>query len=91
MSIGDTLQLSAISAPEGVEFALGEGVDADEVTIATLSPPRVEEEPEPEVEEEAELIGEEGEVPEGEEAEGEAEGAPEGEAPGESGESGEGE
>ena len=89
MSIGDTLQLSAISAPEGVEFALGEGVDADEVTIATLSPPRVEEEPEPEVEEEAELIGEEGEVPEGEEGEGE--GAPEGEAPAESGESGEGE
>ena len=26
MAIGDTLQLSAISAPEGVEFALGEGV-----------------------------------------------------------------
>ena len=73
MSIGDTLQLSAVSAPEGVEFALGEGVDADEVTIATLSPPRVEEEPEPELEEEAELVGEEGEVPEGEEA-------PEGEA-----------
>src|SRR6476620_5703876 len=83
MSIGDTLQLSAISAPEGVEFALGEGVDADEVTIATLSPPRVEEEPEPELEEEAELIGEEGEVPEGEEAPAEGEGAPEGEAPAE--------
>ncbi len=75
MAIGDTLQLSAVVAPEGVEFALGEGVDADEVTIATLSPPRVEEEPEPEVEEEAELVGEE-EVPEGEEA-------PEGEAPAE--------
>jgi large subunit ribosomal protein L25 len=89
MAIGDTLQLSAISAPQGVEFALGEGVDADEVTIATLSPPRVEEEPEPEVEEEAELIGEEGEVPEGEEAEGEGEG--EGEGAGDSGDSGEGE
>ena len=36
MSIGDTLQLSAVAAPEGVEFALGEGVDPDEVTIATL-------------------------------------------------------
>ena len=49
--------------------------NADEITIATLSPPRVEEEPEPELEEEAELVGEEGEVPEGEEApaEGEAE------------------
>src|SRR6266540_4044824 len=68
MAIGDTMQLSAVIAPEGVEFALGEGIDADEVTIATLSPPRVEEEPEPEVEEEAELVGEEGEVPEGEEA-----------------------
>ena len=68
MSIGDTLQLSGVVPPEGVTFALGEGVDADEVTIATLSPPRVEEE--------AELVGEEGEVPEGEEA-------PEGEAPAE--------
>ncbi len=74
MTIGDTLQLSAISAPEGVEFALGEGVDADEVTIATLSPPRVEEEPEPELEEEAELIGEEGEEAEGEEGAAEGEG-----------------
>ena len=90
MSIGDTLQLSALVPPEDVEFALGEGVDPDEVTIATLSPPRVEEEPEPEVEEEAELVGEEGEVPEGEEAPPEAaEAPPEGE-PGE-GESSEGE
>jgi large subunit ribosomal protein L25 len=82
MDIGDTLQLSALFAPEGVEFFLGEGVEADEVTIATLSPPRVEEEPEPELEEEAELVGEEGEeVPEGEEApEGEAAAEGEGEA-----------
>jgi large subunit ribosomal protein L25 len=91
MAIGDTLQLSAITAPEGVEFALGEGVDPDEVTIATLSPPRVEEEPEPELEEEAELVGEEGEVPEGEEAPAEAEGAAEGEAGGGDGESEQGE
>jgi len=68
MVIGDTLQLSALVPPEGVEFALGEDQDADEITIATLSPPRVEEEPEPELEEETELVGEEGEVPEGEEA-----------------------
>jgi large subunit ribosomal protein L25 len=82
MEIGDTLQLSALTAPEGVEFSLGEGVAADEVTIATLSPPRVEEEPEPALEEEAELVGEEGEeLPEGAEA-------PEGEAPeGEGGDS----
>ena len=92
MDIGDTLQLAAVSAPEGVEFALGEGVDAEEVTIATLSPPRVEEEPEPELEEEAALVGEDGEpieVPEGEEAaEGEAaEGG--GDESGDSGDSGE--
>jgi large subunit ribosomal protein L25 len=67
MVIGDTLQLSAVVAPEGVEFVLGEDQDPDEMTIATLNPPRVEEEPEPEVEEEAELVGEEGEVPEAEE------------------------
>src|SRR6266511_1786625 len=71
MSIGDTLQLSALTPPEGVAFALGEGIDADEVTIATLSPPRIEEE--------AELVGEEGEVPEGEEAPAEGEAPPEGE------------
>jgi large subunit ribosomal protein L25 len=66
MDINDTLQLSAISIPEGVKLVAEE---PEEVTIATLSPPRVEEEPEPEVEEETELVGEEGEVPEGEEAE----------------------
>jgi len=83
MSIGDTLQLSALVAPEGVEFAVD---DPGEVTIATLSPPRVEEEPEPEVEEEAELVGEEGEEPaEGEEGEAPAEG---GEGEGDSGDSG---
>jgi large subunit ribosomal protein L25 len=72
MVIGDTIQLSAVRAPSGVKFAVD---DPDEVTVATLSPPRLEEEPEPELEEEAELVGEEGEVPEGEEApaEGEAE------------------
>jgi large subunit ribosomal protein L25 len=84
MVIGDTLQLSSLVAPEGVEFALGEDQNADEVTIATLSPPRVEEEPEPELEEEAELVGAEGEEAEGEEA---AEGeAPEGEESSDSGE-----
>ena len=85
MEIGDTLQLSALIAPDGVEFALGEDQNPDEITIATLSPPRVEEEPEPEVEEEAELVGEEGEEVEGEEPA--AEGAPaEGEESSDSGE-----
>jgi large subunit ribosomal protein L25 len=81
MAIGDTLQLSMIPAPEGVEFMAD---DPEEVTIATLSPPRLEEEPEPELEEEAELVGEDGEPVEAEEdAEGD-EGAPaegEGDAP----------
>ena len=89
MDIGDTLQLSALIAPEGVEFFLGEDQDADEITIATLSPPRVEEEPEPELEEEAELVGEEGEVPEGEEAPAEEGEAPAEEGGGDSGDSGE--
>ena len=83
MAIGDTLQLSAVTPPEGVEFAVD---DPDELTVATLSPPRVEEEPEPEVEEEAELVGAEGELPEGEEAPPEGEAPAQGEAPGESGE-----
>ena len=82
MAIGDTLQLSSLTAPTGVTFIVDE---PDELTVATLSPPRVEEEPEPELEEEAELVGEGEEVPEGEEApEGEAEQA-EGEAESESG------
>ncbi len=67
MVIGDTLQLESVAAPDGVEWALGEGVESHEVTIATLNPPRVEEEPE--LEEETELIGEDGEPVEGEAAE----------------------
>jgi large subunit ribosomal protein L25 len=66
MEINDTIQLSVITVPDGVKLAAD---DPAEITIATLSPPRVEEEPEPEVEEETELVGEEGEEPaeEGEE------------------------
>ncbi len=66
MEINDTLQLSAVTAPEGVKFVVD---DPEEVTIVTLSPPRVEE-VEPEVEEETELVGE-GEEGEGEAVEGE--------------------
>ena len=66
MEINDTLQLSSVPVPDGVKLVAD---DLEEVTIATLSPPRVEEEPEPEVEEETELVGEEGEAPEGEEGE----------------------
>jgi large subunit ribosomal protein L25 len=66
MEINDTMQLSTVTAPEGVTFVAD---DLEEVTIVTLSPPRVEEVVEPEVEEETELVGE-GEGGEGESAEG---------------------
>jgi large subunit ribosomal protein L25 len=56
MEINDTLQLSTITPPSGVTFVAD---DPEEVTIATLAPPRVEEAA-PEVEEETELVGEAG-------------------------------
>jgi large subunit ribosomal protein L25 len=85
MDINDTINLSTVRAPSGVKFMVDE---PEEFTIATLSPPRIEEEPAPELEEEAELVGEGEELPEGEEApegeaEGEGEAAPEGEGGGE--------
>jgi large subunit ribosomal protein L25 len=75
MEINDTINLASVGVPSGVKLMAEE---PEEITIATLSPPRVEEEPEPEVEEEAELVGEGEEAPEGEEA-AEGEPAPEGE------------
>ncbi|HKH22292.1 MAG TPA: 50S ribosomal protein L25 [Solirubrobacterales bacterium] len=78
MEINDTINLASVSVPSGIKLMADE---PEEITIATLSPPRVEEEPEPEVEEEAELVGEGEEAPEGEEAAEGAEG--EGEAPSE--------
>jgi large subunit ribosomal protein L25 len=54
MEINDTLQLSSVEVPDGVTFV---AEDPEEVTIATLAPPRVEEAA-PEVEEETELVGE---------------------------------
>jgi large subunit ribosomal protein L25 len=77
MEVNDTLSLAVVTAPDGVKFVAEE---PEEITIVTVSPPRVEE-AEPELEEEAELVGE------GEEGEGEA---AEGEGGGDSGE-GEGE
>lgn len=56
MEINDTLQLSSVEVPKGVTFV---AEDPEEVTIATLAPPRVEEAA-PEVEEETELVGETG-------------------------------
>lgn len=64
MEINDTLQLSTVTAPDGVTFVAD---DPEEITIVTVSPPRVEE-AEPELEEEAELVGEgegDGEAAEG--------------------------
>ena len=55
MEINDTLQLSTVAVPAGVTFVAD---DPEEITIVTLSPPRVEEVAEPEVEEETELVGE---------------------------------
>jgi large subunit ribosomal protein L25 len=85
MEMNDTLTLAAVTAPPGVTLL----DDPDETVIATLSPPRVEEEPE-ELEEETELVGEEGEeVPaEGEEGE-RTVSAEEGETSGGEGEGGE--
>jgi large subunit ribosomal protein L25 len=54
MEINDTLSLTAVAAPEGVTFLAEE---PEEITIVTVSPPRVEEVA-PEVEEETELVGE---------------------------------
>lgn len=68
MEVNDTLQLSTVSAPAGVTFMAEE---PEEITIVTVSPPRVEEAPGPEVEEETEVVGE-GEGEGGEEAEGES-------------------
>jgi len=64
MEINDTLTLTAVTAPEGVTFLAEE---PEEITIVTVSPPRVEEVA-PEVEEETELVGEGGD--EGDAAEG---------------------
>jgi large subunit ribosomal protein L25 len=62
LEINDTLSLAAVTAPEGVTFVADE---PEEVTIVTVSPPRVEEAA-PEVEEETELVGEgDGESAEG--------------------------
>jgi large subunit ribosomal protein L25 len=78
MEINDTVALSTVTPPEGVKFCVD---NPDEMIVATLSPPRVEE-VEPEVEEETELVGEEGEAPAAEEG-------GEGEGGGDSGDSGE--
>jgi large subunit ribosomal protein L25 len=62
MEIGDTVMLSALSAPEGVALL----DDLEEAVLATLSPPRLQAETAEEIEAETELVGE---AEEGEDAE----------------------
>jgi large subunit ribosomal protein L25 len=66
MQIGETIVLTALSAPEGVAL-----LDDPETVLATLSPPRLQTEEEEEIETETELVGE----GEGEEQAQDAEGA----------------
>jgi large subunit ribosomal protein L25 len=54
MEIGETILLSAIKAPAGVEL-LG---DLEEIVVATLSPPRLQTETAEEIEAETEVVGE---------------------------------
>jgi large subunit ribosomal protein L25 len=64
LQIGETVMLSALSAPEGVTLL----DDLEETVLATLTAPRLQSETETEIEGETELVGEGG----GEAAEGEA-------------------
>jgi large subunit ribosomal protein L25 len=54
MQIGDTILLSAVSAPEGVKLT----DDLEETVVATLSPPKLQAEAEEEIESETEVVGE---------------------------------
>jgi large subunit ribosomal protein L25 len=54
MVIGDTITLSVVAAPEGVTLL----DDLEETVIATLSPPRLQTEPDAELESETEVVGE---------------------------------
>lgn len=83
MEINDTITLGALTPPSTVAL-----VDDPETVIATLTPPKLQLEPEDEIESETELVGEgeEGAEGEGEEGEGAAEGG-DAEASAESGDS----
>ena len=54
MEINDTLTLSAVSAPQGVTLL----DDPEETVIATLTPPRLQDEDEEEIESETQVVGE---------------------------------
>lgn len=65
MEINDTATLAQVTAPAGVTL-----LDDPETTIVSLTPPRLEVEPEPEIETETGVVGEEGAPAEGDEASG---------------------
>jgi large subunit ribosomal protein L25 len=74
MEMLGTEHLSAVTAPPNVTFT----DDLEETVIASITPPRVEEEPEDEIETETGLVGEDGQpVAEGEGEAADAEGAAE--------------
>lgn len=75
LEIGDTLTLTALQTPEGVELVAD---DPEEVTLVTVSAPRVSAEPAAEVEAEPEVVGEE-EAAEAESSEGTDDGGDSGE------------
>jgi large subunit ribosomal protein L25 len=60
MQIGDTIGLAQVVMPSGVTLL----DDAEEIVVATLSPPKLQAEVEEEVEAETELVGEGEEAPE---------------------------
>ena len=60
MEINDVITLDTVTAPQGVEFVAD---DLTEITVATLTPPRLEAELEA-IEEEAALVGEEADADE---------------------------
>jgi len=76
LGIAETMMLSSVSAPAGVDLL----DDLEETVVATVTAPSRAEEPESEIEEEAALVGEGEEPAEGEEAP--AEGAEEGSSEG---------
>jgi large subunit ribosomal protein L25 len=72
MEINDTCTLEQLTAPQGITI-----IDDPETVVATLSPPRLELEPETDIETETGVVGEDGEVAEGEAGEDAAEGGDE--------------
>ena len=79
VQIGDTITLESITPPRGVTLT-----DDPETVVATVTPPKLQLEPDEEIEEETELVAEgetaeEAEAAAAEDAAGESEGASEGE------------